>query len=81
MPTPCFSDRSLLVALAVNTLLAGSAGALVGGLTGAQLGLAGGLVVLMAIMVGLFGVGILSIVRAVRAETAEANARKEGRSP
>ena len=39
--------------------------------------LAGGLVVLMAIMVALFGIGILSIVRAVRLESAAA-ARKDG---
>lgn len=45
MSMPRFSDRSLLVALAVNALLAASAGAMVGGLAGAQLGLAGGLVV------------------------------------
>lgn len=40
--------------------------------------LAGGLVVLMAIMVALFGIGILSIVRAVRSETAAAARKEEG---
>jgi hypothetical protein len=46
--------------------------------------LAGGLVVLMAIMVALFGVAILGIVRVVREESAAASAaaaRKEGDTP
>jgi hypothetical protein len=43
--------------------------------------LAGGLVVLMAIMVTLFGIGILGIVRAVKAESREARERGQGAAP
>ena len=44
MSTPRRSERSLPVALAVNGVLGASVGALAAGMAGAQLGLAGGLV-------------------------------------
>lgn len=43
--------------------------------------LAGGLVILMAIMVTLFGIGILGIVRAVKAESREAKESGQGTAP
>ncbi|MEY4760392.1 MAG: hypothetical protein RLZZ200_248 [Pseudomonadota bacterium] len=43
--------------------------------------LAGGLVVLMAIMVALFGIGILAIVRAVRSEATHGHKGSGGPAP